>query len=75
MANGKPEPDIFLLSATRMGVDPARCTVVEDSLAGVRAARAAGMYTIGFTGGRHCAPDHGDIIDTLPGPGHGETGS
>ncbi len=42
----KPEPDIFLEAARRLGVDPARCLVFEDSLAGVEAAVAAGMRVI-----------------------------
>ena len=46
--NGKPMPDIFLLAATRLDVDPERCLVVEDSTAGVQAGRMAGMYTIGY---------------------------
>ncbi len=43
---GKPAPDIFLLAARRLGIDPARCLVLEDSEAGVHAARAAGMPVI-----------------------------
>ena len=46
--NGKPMPDIYLLAATRLDVDPERCMVVEDSTAGVQAGRMAGMYTIGY---------------------------
>jgi HAD superfamily hydrolase (TIGR01509 family) len=46
---GKPEPDIFLLAAQKLGVDPTSCVVVEDSAAGVSAARAAGMRVIGIT--------------------------
>ena len=46
--NPKPAPDLFLLAASRMAVEPARCVVVEDSPTGVRAARAAGMAVIGF---------------------------
>ncbi|WP_353827993.1 HAD family hydrolase [Agromyces sp. SYSU T0242] len=45
---GKPEPDLFLHAARRMGVRPADCVVVEDSPAGVEAARRAGMRSIGF---------------------------
>jgi HAD superfamily hydrolase (TIGR01509 family) len=43
VSRGKPSPDIFLETATRMGVPPARCLVVEDSQNGLRAALAAGM--------------------------------
>lgn len=43
---GKPAPDIFLIAAERLGVDPADCMGVEDSFNGVRAVRAAGMYTV-----------------------------
>jgi len=51
VANGKPAPDLFLFAAASMGVDPARAVVVEDSRAGVEAARAAGMRSLGFAGG------------------------
>jgi HAD superfamily hydrolase (TIGR01509 family) len=44
--HGKPAPDVFLLAARRLGVDPAEVLVVEDSLNGLRAARAAGMTTV-----------------------------
>ena len=46
--NGKPMPDIFLLAATRLDIDPERCLVIEDSTAGVQAGRMAGMYTLGY---------------------------
>lgn len=51
--NGKPAPDLFLHAAAAMGARPADAVVIEDSPAGVRAARAAGMGVIGFTGGGH----------------------
>jgi len=54
---GKPAPDIFLYAASQMGADPAHCLVIEDSLAGVTAARRAGMSVIGFTGGGHISHD------------------
>ena len=42
----KPAPDIFLLAAERLGVEPGACVVFEDSLAGCTAARAAGMFVV-----------------------------
>ncbi|MBW8483099.1 HAD family hydrolase [Actinomadura parmotrematis] len=51
VARGKPAPDLFLHAAARMGADPARCVVVEDSRYGVQAARAAGMRALGYAGG------------------------
>lgn len=51
VARGKPAPDLFLHAASRMGVEPAACAVVEDSRYGVEAARAAGMRAFGFAGG------------------------
>ncbi len=59
VVHGKPAPDLFLLAASRMGVAPERCVVIEDSVAGITAARAAGMRALGFTGGGHCGPDDG----------------
>ena len=38
------------------------CIVIEDSLAGITAARAAAMTPIGFAGGCHCGPDHADKL-------------
>jgi HAD superfamily hydrolase (TIGR01509 family) len=46
VAHGKPAPDIFLLAASRLGVEPGRCLVLEDSEPGARAAHAAGMAVI-----------------------------
>ena len=59
VARGKPAPDLFLFAAERMGVDPGRCAVIEDSTFGVQGARAAGMRALGFLGGAHIVPDHG----------------
>ncbi|SLN29390.1 6-phosphogluconate phosphatase [Roseivivax jejudonensis] len=56
VAAGKPAPDLFLHAAARMNANPAAAVVVEDSPAGVRAARAAGMSVIGFAGGGHAGP-------------------
>jgi beta-phosphoglucomutase family hydrolase len=48
VAKGKPEPDIFLLAAERLGMAPADCVVVEDARAGMQAAKAAKMKCIGL---------------------------
>ena len=52
---GKPAPDLFFHAARALGVDPSRCVVIEDSPAGVAAAKAAGMIVFAFTGGGHAA--------------------
>jgi HAD superfamily hydrolase (TIGR01509 family) len=46
--NGKPDPDIFLAAASYLNMPPSACIVVEDSTNGVAAAKAAGMYCIGY---------------------------
>ena len=45
---GKPEPDLFLLAAKKMGFEPKDCIVIEDSVAGLQAAKKAGMFSIAF---------------------------
>ncbi len=54
---GKPEPDVFLNAAARLGVVPARCVVVEDAAAGIEAGRRGGMATIGVGHGKVDAAD------------------
>ena len=46
VAHGKPAPDVYLEAARRLGCDAGSCLVVEDSLNGVRAAKAAGMTVV-----------------------------
>ena len=46
VARGKPEPDLFLLAAQRIGVAPAQCLVFEDAPLGIEAARRAGMFAV-----------------------------
>jgi HAD superfamily hydrolase (TIGR01509 family) len=56
VARGKPAPDLFLFAAQQMNTAPENCLVIEDSVAGVTGARAAGMAVLGFHGGSHCPP-------------------
>lgn len=44
---GKPDPEIFLKAAEMLGIEPSRCVVIEDSINGLKAARAAGMTAVG----------------------------
>ena len=63
VARGKPAPDLFLRAAEKAGARAGRCLVIEDSLTGIAAARAAGMAVWRFTGGSHLAG-----IDVAPDP-------
>ncbi|MFC1979638.1 HAD family hydrolase [Chloroflexota bacterium] len=49
VAEGKPSPQGFLLAARKLGVDPGRCIVIEDAVAGVAAAKRSGMLCIAVT--------------------------
>jgi len=46
---GKPDPEVFLLGAKKLGIAPDRCIVMEDAPVGIQAAKAAGMKAIGIT--------------------------
>lgn len=66
VAHGKPAPDLFLHAARTMGnIAPQNCLVIEDSVTGVTAARAAGMHVIGYCGGSHILPGHADRLLSL----------
>jgi HAD superfamily hydrolase (TIGR01509 family) len=74
VAKGKPAPDVFLFAARQMRTAILDCVVVEDSVPGVRAARAARMRAVGYVGASHNGPnqrqrllDEGafDVIDDL----------
>lgn len=56
VVRGKPHPDIFLHAATRLGVSPSDCIVIEDGTGGITAARAAGATVIGLMAGSHIKP-------------------
>jgi HAD superfamily hydrolase (TIGR01509 family) len=62
VARGKPAPDLFLFAAEQMKALPQHCLVIEDSMAGIEAAKAAGMTAYGFCGGSHCAANHGAVL-------------
>jgi beta-phosphoglucomutase-like phosphatase (HAD superfamily) len=53
--NPKPAPDVYLAAAQGLGLPASACLVVEDSVAGVTAANAAGMTVLGFVGGGHAS--------------------
>ena len=56
VAHGKPEPDVFLEAARRLGIAPERCAAIEDSANGLRAAHAAGMRVIASPNRRYPPP-------------------
>lgn len=62
VARPKPYPDVYLFAAEQLGVEPARCLVVEDSVSGLNAARAAGMKTIAFVGASHIPSGYADVL-------------
>ena len=56
--HGKPDPEVFQVAASRLGAPAARSIVVEDAVAGVEAARSAGMHSIGVSrNGKHLPAD------------------
>ncbi len=59
---GKPRPDIYLHGLEKMGGKAKTTLVIEDSVHGVHAARAAGLRVVGFTGGSHTYPTHADRL-------------
>ena len=60
----KPAPDVYLHAARVMGFTPEQCLVVEDSVTGVTAAKAAGMCVLGFLGGSHIRVHHAEMLTT-----------
>ena len=54
VAKGKPAPDLFLFAAAQMGHESRQTLVIEDTVPGVVAGKAAGMTVWGFAGGSHC---------------------
>ena len=64
----KPAPDIFVEAARRLGVPASACVVLEDSLAGMRAGRAAGMRVIGVP--EAVVPEMRSLADAIVGDLH-----
>ena len=58
----KPEPDLFLHAMKTMGWSREDCLVIEDSVAGVTAGKAAGIVVCGFVGGAHIYPGHAERL-------------
>jgi beta-phosphoglucomutase len=56
--HSKPDPEVFLLAAERLGVEPEKCIVVEDAEAGVEAGIAAGMKVVGVGTASNCSKAH-----------------
>ena len=65
VTHGKPDPEVFLLAASRLGADPGRAIVVEDAPTGIEAGRRAGMRTIGVSL-MHTLPAADVYVRTLP---------
>jgi HAD superfamily hydrolase (TIGR01509 family) len=58
----KPSPNVYRYAIKEFGVEPREAIVVEDSVFGVKAAKAAGARVVGFTGGAHTWPGHADLL-------------
>ena len=58
----KPSPNVYSYAAEQFGKEPSDCIVIEDSVFGIMAGRAAGMRVVGFTGGAHTWPSHADLL-------------
>jgi HAD superfamily hydrolase (TIGR01509 family) len=65
VARGKPAPDIYLHAARELGVDIARCVILEDSEIGATGALASGAEVIGVAAGRHCFDNHAELLRSL----------
>ncbi|MEO0472542.1 MAG: HAD-IA family hydrolase, partial [Bacteroidota bacterium] len=60
--HGKPAPDLYLLALKSLKLKPTEAMVIEDSEAGVQAAKAAGLEVIGFLGASHISEGHGERL-------------
>ncbi len=62
---GKPAPDLYLYAADQLGVDLARCAILEDSEVGATGAVASGALVIGLAAGKHILDGHDDTLRAL----------
>ena len=75
ITRSKPDPEVFLVAAERLGLPPAECAAMDDAVAGIAAGRAAGMLTIGFgDSAKNRAADHNlerfpQLLDLFTGAG------
>lgn len=58
----KPAPDLYLYAAQKINTQPADCIVIEDSPTGIAAGKAAGMYVIGYAGGKHRDHNYRNVL-------------
>ena len=67
VAEGKPSPQGFLLAAQRLGIEPKNCIVIEDAVAGITAAKRAGMNCLAVTNthSRQSLAEADLVVDTL----------
>jgi beta-phosphoglucomutase len=68
VTRGKPDPQVFQIAAAQIEVSPANCVVVEDAAAGIAAAQAAGMNSVGFVSTGRTAAQLADadlVVDSL----------
>ena len=65
ISHGKPDPEVYLLAAKLLGLDPSECVVVEDAPVGIEAARRAGMAVVALatTFTRDQIPDYDILVD------------
>jgi beta-phosphoglucomutase len=69
IVHAKPDPEIFLLAAKKIGLEPKQCLVVEDAVAGIEAANRGGFYSVGISDASHSKQAKASIAclsDLLP---------
>ena len=63
--SGKPAPDIYLVAAQRLGIQPCHCLVFEDATTGLQSGKAAGMTVVAVPDPRYLTPSVSEVIDSL----------